>query len=55
MDDGEVDSFLVNKITDIEEEKVEILSQGISGISTAKIQELIRFVEKKVETITANV
>ncbi len=51
MDDGEVDSFLVNKITDIEEKKVENLSKDIGSISSNKIKELISFVEDKIDHI----
>ena len=36
MQDGEVDAFLVNKMTDIDEEKVESLSEGIGSISSDK-------------------
>ncbi|MBW1891490.1 MAG: PocR ligand-binding domain-containing protein [Deltaproteobacteria bacterium] len=51
MDDGEVDAFLVNKITDIEEEKVANLSEDIGSISPEKIKELISFVEDKIDHI----
>ena len=34
LDDGEVDGFLVNKMTDIEEDTVERLSEDIPSIST---------------------
>ncbi|MBW2613574.1 MAG: PocR ligand-binding domain-containing protein [Deltaproteobacteria bacterium] len=51
MDDGEVDAFLVNKITDIEEEKVANLSEDIGSISSNKIKELISFVEDKIDHI----
>ncbi|MBW2178258.1 MAG: PocR ligand-binding domain-containing protein [Deltaproteobacteria bacterium] len=51
MDDGEVDAFLVNKITDIEEAKVENLSEDIGSISSNKIKELISFVEDKIDHI----
>jgi len=55
MDGGEVDSFLVNKITDIDEETVENLSKDIAGITSEKIEELIQFVERKIESITADI
>jgi len=51
LDDGEVDSFLVNKVTDIEEETVEKLAQGIESISTEITGELISFVEGKLQDI----
>jgi len=51
MQDGEVDSFLVNKMTDIDEEKVDTLSHGIGTISEDKIQELIAFIESRLSEI----
>lgn len=51
LDDGEVDTFLVNKITDIEEEKVESLIQDIGHISTETTRELITYVEDKLQKI----
>ncbi len=53
LDDGEVDSFLVNKMTDIEEEKVEQLSDGIPAITTAKAVALSRFIVGQIEEILA--
>ena len=55
LDDGEVESFLVNKITDIDEETVETLSEGIGSISSAKIQELIDFVEERIKSILSTI
>jgi len=54
MDDGEVDAFLVNKMTDIDEEKVESLSKGIGSISSEGIQVLIDFVHDKLSEIKAS-
>ena len=54
MEDGEVDSFLVNKITEIDEEKVDSLSDGIHSISDDKIQELIAFIESRLSDIVEN-
>jgi ligand-binding sensor protein len=51
LDDGEVDGFLVNKMTDIEEDKVIRLSEGISGIRTAEAEALARFISERVEQI----
>jgi ligand-binding sensor protein len=53
LDDGEVDSFLVNKMTDIEEEKVERLSDGIPAITTAEAAALSRFIVGQIEEILA--
>lgn len=54
LQDGEVDSFLVNKITEIDEENVEKLSKGIGTISSDKIQELIAHVEGRLSAIMRN-
>ena len=54
MQDGEVDSFLVNKITDIDEEKVDALAVGIDSISDGNIQELISFIQDRLAEIIKN-
>lgn len=51
LDDGEVDGFLVNKMTDIEEEKIERLSAGLPSISAARAEALARWIAAQVEQI----
>ena len=51
MQDGEVESFLVNKITEIDEETVDTLAHGINSISNDKIQELIAFIESRLSEV----
>ncbi len=51
LDDGEVDSFLVNKVTGIAEEKVETLALDIERISSETITELTIYVEEKLQQI----
>jgi len=51
MDDGEVDSFLINKITDMEEEKIDKLSGDIKSIPLDVAESLAGFVEKRLERI----
>ena len=51
MDDGEVDAFLVNKVTGIDEEKVESLAQDIERISSETITKLIVYVEEEIRKI----
>ncbi|UCF93774.1 MAG: PocR ligand-binding domain-containing protein [Desulfobacterales bacterium] len=51
LDDGEVDSFLVNKMTDIDEEKVELLAEGIPFITSAKAQTLSLYITERVDEI----
>ena len=51
MDDGEVDAFLINKITEIDEEKIENLAQDIEHISPETITKLTAYVEEKIQQI----
>ena len=52
MEDGEIDSFLVNKMTDIAEEKVEQLSRGIPSISNEKAENLSKYIVERLDKIT---
>lgn len=51
LEDGEVDSFLVNKITDIDEETIERLSKGIPSISKHTADELSAYIEQQLDAI----
>ncbi|MGD9081871.1 MAG: PocR ligand-binding domain-containing protein [Desulfobacterales bacterium] len=51
LDDGEVDSFLVNKMTDISEDKVERLSEGIDSITTEKAEILAQYIVNQIAGI----
>ena len=51
LEDGEVDAFLVNKVTGIDEEKVESLARDIERISPETIAKLISYVEEKIQNI----
>jgi len=53
LDDAEVEDFLVNKTTDIAEEKIERLSQGIRSITTDSAETLGRYIETQVAEIVA--
>jgi ligand-binding sensor protein len=53
LDDGEVDSFLVNKITDIPDDTVEELAQGIPTISTSQAEALVKYIENRIKNIVA--
>lgn len=48
LDDGEADSFMINKTTGIEEEKVEELASGLSVIETAAAEELVEKVKAEI-------
>jgi ligand-binding sensor protein len=54
LDDGEVDSFLVNKMTDINEDKVEGLAEGIDSITTEKAEILAQYIVKQISEILIN-
>jgi ligand-binding sensor protein len=47
LKDSEVDTFLVNKTTDIDVEKIENLANDIATISMEKLQSVIRYIEKE--------
>jgi ligand-binding sensor protein len=51
LEGGEVDTFLINKMTDIEEARAEALSKGIAGISTEKAEAITRFVQENIDCI----
>jgi ligand-binding sensor protein len=54
LDDGEVDSFLVNKMTDIKEDKIEELAEGIPSITTEKAESITAFIGEQIEKIVEN-
>ena len=51
LDDGEVDAFLINKITEIPEEEVERLSNDIRTISAEEIASLIEFIQEEINSL----
>ena len=54
LDDGEVDSFLVNKMTDISEDRVERLSDGIESITTEKAEIFAQYIKNQIAGILKN-
>ncbi len=54
FEDSEVDAFLVNKMTDIAEERVESLAAGVPSITRAKAEELGRYVRARVDEILSS-
>jgi ligand-binding sensor protein len=54
LDDGEVDSFLVNKMTDINEDKIERLAHHIKIITTEKVEILAQYITEQLAKITAS-
>lgn len=51
--DGEVDAFLVNKITEIEEETVESLCEDLAVMETTSAEEVAQFIWEKIESVVA--
>ncbi len=51
--EGEVDTFLVNKITDIDEETVEELCEDLAVIETNSAEEVAQFIWEKIEAIAS--
>lgn len=54
LEGNEIDSFLINKIVGIEEDKVESLSEGIPTITMEEAEKLGRFIEQRVERIVSD-
>ena len=53
LEDGEVDSYLVNMITGIEEAHVDTLTSDLTAISRNQASELAGFIQQRVEEIVA--
>ena len=54
LNDGEVDSFLVNKMTDISEDKVERLSENIDSITIEKAEIFAQYIVNQIAEIVIN-
>ncbi len=54
LDKGEVDPFLINMTTGIDEEKIERLSSDIGKISFEKAQSIVAYAEDKISEIISN-
>ncbi len=48
LDDGEVDGFMINKTTGIDEDKIESLSTDIKSITTEKAESLAAYMEEQI-------
>ena len=51
LDDSEVESFLINRITGIEEEEIKSLSDDINRITRYEAESLGKYIEKEIDTI----
>ena len=54
LDDGDVDSFMVNRTIEIGEEKIEGLSDDIKRISTEEVEALGGYITERIEKITSD-
>ena len=54
LDDGEVDTFLINKMTDISEDTVERLADGIAAITAKETEILGRYIMNQISRIIAD-
>jgi ligand-binding sensor protein len=50
-EDGEVETFLINKITGIDEGKIKSLSKDIRIITTEKTDSLVQYIEKELSAL----
>ena len=51
LDDGDVEPFLIEKITEIDEKDIERWATGLSQITTSEAEELCAFVEQRLATL----
>ncbi|MEW5909190.1 MAG: PocR ligand-binding domain-containing protein [Thermodesulfobacteriota bacterium] len=51
LDDGEVDTFLINKITGIDEEKLQELSSDVRYITSDEIDSVVDYMSETITTI----
>jgi ligand-binding sensor protein len=54
LDDGEIDSFMINKTTEIDEDEIDRLSQDMQSITMEKAQELAEFIKGEIDKIISN-
>jgi ligand-binding sensor protein len=53
LDEGEVDAFLINKMTGIDDNQIELLSQDLPSVTTEKLQAAARYIEEQIALILA--
>jgi ligand-binding sensor protein len=54
FEDSDIDAFLVNKMTEIEETKVESLSATVPSLAREQVEELSRYIQEKLNDIMAD-
>ena len=53
LDDGEVDSFMINKTTEIDEQEIDTLSKDLQSITMEKAEELAAFIKEEINKLLA--
>ena len=51
LDDGEADDFLINKVTEIDEDTIQGLAVGLTSISSEKAEEIAVYIKEKIDGI----
>jgi ligand-binding sensor protein len=51
LDEGEVDTFLINKVAEIDEDRIELLSKDLPSAATEKVQAAGRYIEEQIALI----
>jgi ligand-binding sensor protein len=51
LDDGEADSFMINRTTEIEEEEIGRLSNGIAKITTEEAQMIAAYIQEQINRV----
>jgi len=51
LEGNEIDTFLINKIVGLEEDRIEALSEGIPSLSMQQAEELAAFIQRRIEQI----
>jgi ligand-binding sensor protein len=54
LGEGEIEPFLIHKITGIEEEKIESLSEDINRLTVEKAEALVALIEEKINRIVGD-
>ena len=54
FEDGEVDSFMINKTTDIPEDEIEALSADIPTVGREQAEHLAAYIQERLAAITAD-
>lgn len=54
LEGNEIDTFLINKIVGLEEDRIEALSEGIPALSMQQAEELAAFIQGRIEQIVSD-